>query len=84
MSNSCFREADLTRVKFKNVFLKNADFTGALHVPDKIKEKLVDGKYLDDDRVTAGHKLESSKSIFFSMPSVMEKGEELQIGRAHV
>lgn len=77
LSNSCFREADLTRVKFKNVFLKNADFTGALHVPDKIKEKLVDGKYLDDDRVTAGHKLESSKSIFFSMPSIMEKGEEL-------
>ena len=32
---------------------------------------------MDDDRVTAGHKLESSKNIFFSMPSVMEKGEEL-------
>ena len=77
LSGSSFREADMTRVNFKNVLLKGADFSGALRVPEKIKAKLVDGIYIDDDRVTIGYDLKSSKNIFFSMPSIMEKSEEL-------
>lgn len=77
LSGSSFRNADLTRVCFKNVVLKNADFTGALRIPNKIKEKLVNGLYTEDGLVTVGHDIVSCKKIFFSMPSVMEKSEEL-------
>ena len=77
LTGSSFREADLTRVNFKNVILKDADFTDALNVPLRIKEKLKEGKYQDDAPVTAGHDLGLGKDIFFSMPSVMEKSEEL-------
>lgn len=77
LSYSTFREADLTRVNFKNVLLKGTDFSGALRIPEKIRAKLVDGIYMDDDLVTAGHDMKSGKNIFFSMPSVMEKSEEL-------
>lgn len=77
MSGSSFRESDLTRVKFKNVRLKGADFTGAQNVPIEIEEKLVNGKYLEGDWVTAGHDIASCNNVFFSMPIVMEKREGL-------
>lgn len=77
LSNSSFREADLTRVYFKNVRLKGADFSEAQNIPIKIQEKLVNGVYLEDDWVTAGQEIYKNKNIFFSMPSVMKKNEEL-------
>lgn len=67
----------MTRARFKNVILKDADFTGALPIPKEIKEKLANGRYMGEGLVTTGQDVVSYKNIFFSMPSVMEKSEEL-------
>lgn len=79
-SGASFCQADLTNVCFKNVKLKDADFTGALNVPQGIKDKLVnvEGKtlYPEDDFVSAKHS-SLDKCIFFSMPSKMSKENEL-------
>lgn len=79
-SGATFREADLTNVCFKNVTLKDADFAEAVNVPEAIKKELIekDGKriYPHADPVTAKHS-SLDKSIFFSMPSVMNKENEL-------
>lgn len=77
LSGCSFRNADLTRARFKNVILKDADFTGALPIPKEIKEKLANGRYMGEGLVTTGQDVVSYKNIFFSMPSVMEKSEEL-------
>lgn len=79
-SRAVFREADLSNATFRNVVLKDADFTGAINIPKEIEKHLIQ----DNDRmifplseaITAKHP-KQSKSIFFSMPSVMDKGNEL-------
>lgn len=79
-SGATFRETDLTNVCFKKVILKDADFANAVNIPEDIEKELVekDGKriYPLDDPVTAKHST-LNKSIFFSMPSVMNKENEL-------
>ena len=79
-SGATFREADLTNTCFKNVILKDADFTGAINIPEAIEKELVlsDGKsiYPHEEPVSAKHST-LDKSIFFSMPSVMSKENEL-------
>ena len=80
-SGATFREADLTNTCFKNVILKDADFTGAINIPEAIEKELVlneDGKsiYPHEKPVSAKH-YTLDKSIFFSMPSVMSKENEL-------
>ena len=79
-SGATFREADLTNVCFKNVILKDADFTGAVNIPETIDKELVlsEGKriYPHTEPITAKHST-LDKSIFFSMPSVMSKENEL-------
>ena len=78
--NASFREADLTNVTFKNVVLKNADFTNAINIPDEIKENLVmkDGKLVfDGEQAVFAEGNKSNKTIFFSIPSVMSKDNEL-------
>lgn len=79
-SGATFREADLTNVCFKNVILKDADFAGAVNIPETIDKELVllDGKriYPHAEPVTAKHST-LDKSVFFSMPSVMSKENEL-------
>lgn len=79
-SGATFREADLTNVCFKNVILKDADFAGAVNIPESIDKELVlsDGKriYPHTEPVTAKHST-LDRSIFFSMPSVMSKENEL-------
>ena len=79
-SGATFREADLTNTRFKNVILKDADFTGAINIPEAIEKELVlsDGKsiYPHEEPVSAKHST-LDKSIFFSMPSVMSKENEL-------
>lgn len=80
-SAATFREADLTNTCFKNVTLKDADFTGAINIPEAIEKELVlneDGKsiYPHEKPVSAKH-YTLDKSIFFSMPSVMSKENEL-------
>lgn len=79
-TSATFREADLTNVSFKNVILKDADFTEAINIPETIKKELIDieGKriYPHSQAVSAKH-LSLNKSVFFSMPSVMSKEDEL-------
>ena len=79
-SGATFREADLTNTCFKNVILKDADFTGAINIPEAIEKELVlsDGKsiYPHEEPVSAKHST-LDKFIFFSMPSVMSKENEL-------
>lgn len=71
-----FVGADLTGVNFKNVTLKDADFTGAINIPQAILDKLENGKYSDNKPVTAKHE-SKNKTIFFSMPGKMTKEDEL-------
>lgn len=80
-SGATFREADLTNTCFKDVILKDADFTGAINIPEAIEKELVlneEGKsiYPHEKPVNAKH-YTLDKSIFFSMPSVMSKENEL-------
>ena len=79
-TGASFCQSDLTNVCFKNVILKDADFTGAMNIPQDIEMKLIekDGKriYPDETAVSAKqNKLD--KCVFFSMPSVMNKENEL-------
>ena len=75
-TNANFRGADLTGVSFKKCTLKGADFTDALNVPPAIAESLENGIFTADVEISAKHK-SKDKTIFFSMPGVMSKEEEL-------
>lgn len=75
-TEASFYGADLTGVTFKNVILKNADFTNAENVPQAIQEKLVNGKFVEDGLFSASHE-SKNKTIFFSMPGKMSKEDEL-------
>lgn len=79
-TGATFREADLTNACFKNVVLKDADFAGAVNIPEAIEKELIlsEGKriYPHSEPVNAKHSI-LDKSIFFSMPSVMSKENEL-------
>jgi hypothetical protein len=85
LTGANFCEADLTNARFDNVILKDADFRGAINIPEAIAEKLKpvtdkDGKfhmsYPDSVPVTA-KRTSLEKTIFFSMPSFMSKQDEL-------
>lgn len=79
-SGATFRESDLTNVCFKDVIIKDADFTDAVNIPEAIEKALVyqDGKriYPFENPITVKSSV-LGKSIFFSMPSVMSKEDEL-------
>lgn len=75
-SNADFRGADLTNVSFNNVILTGANFSDAINVPDLIAEKLVNGVYKEVSPVVAKRSY-NSKNIFFSMPGLMSKEDEL-------
>lgn len=79
-SKAIFREADLTNACFKNVILKDADFTGAINIPEDIKKYLVQENgsmiFTLSEPISAKHST-IDKNIFFSMPSVMNKEDEL-------
>ena len=80
-NNASFRGADLAYTTFKNVYLYGADFTNAKNIPPQIEQHLK----TDDsgNRIftsTDSLFVTSAKTdnvIFFSMPSVMTKAEEL-------
>lgn len=74
--NANFVGSDLTNVYFKNVCLYGADFTNAINIPSNIKDKLIDGIYRDSATVTTT-RVEKSNTIFFSMPGIMTKEQEL-------
>lgn len=75
-TNANFRNADLTHTTFKNVTLKGADFNGAYNIPEYIKSKLIDGVFQEEGKVTTANKM-SEKNIFFSMPGIMAKEDEM-------
>ena len=75
-TNANFRGADLTGVLFKNCILTGADFTDAINVPPVIVAALSEGIYTLNEPVTAKHD-STGKTIFFSMPGVMSKEDEL-------
>lgn len=63
-TEASFYGADLTGVTFKNVILKNADFTNAENVPQAIQEKLVNGIFVEDGLFSASHE-SRNKTVFF-------------------
>lgn len=75
--NADFRESDLTHASFKNVLLSGAKFSGAINIPDEI------AKHIDENGVYQGcdpintQRISSRKKVFFSMPGVMCKEDEL-------
>lgn len=77
-SNANFVGADLTKVKFKNVILKGADFSKAINVPVEIQSFLVDNIYSSDEPITTTN-IMTEKLIFFSMPGNMSKEDEMTV-----
>lgn len=76
-TNANMRGADLTGVVFKNCILKGADFTGAINIPDFIKKNLDDNnRFKLDEKINARHETKG-KTIFFSMPGIMSKEDEV-------
>lgn len=75
-TNGDFRGADLTGVSFKDCILKNADFSNAINVPESILKELKDGRFQTEGKISAHHETKG-ESIFFSMPGVMSKEDEL-------
>lgn len=74
--NANFCGADLKNARFKNVRLKGADFTDAVNLPEEISKHLENGKYVDPAPVSVSVKTKD-RYIFFSMPGVMMKNDEL-------
>ena len=76
-TNGNFRGADLNGVVFKNCILEGADFTGARNKPSFIKENLDENnKFKLSGRINAKHDTRG-KTIFFSMPGLLNKEDEL-------
>lgn len=75
-TNANFRGADLSGISFKNCILKGADFTDALNVPPAISQALADGIFQTEGCISAKHESQN-KTIFFSMPGIMSKEDEL-------
>ena len=75
-SNGDFRFADLTGVSFKDCKLKDANFKDAINIPSDISKFLKNDIFTLDGEVSAENK-SNGKTIFFSMPGVMSKNDEL-------
>ena len=71
-----FRGADLTGASFNNCILKGANFTGAMNIPPAILEHLENGIFMAEGKQSGKHE-SNGKAVFFSMPGMMSKEEEL-------
>ena len=76
-----FCGADLAYTTFKNVYLNGADFTNAKNIPEEISQHLQTNEkgrlvFTSTAAITVIPP-KSGKVIFFSMPSVMTKEEEV-------
>lgn len=72
-----FRDSDLTHSAFEDVILDKARFAGAIGLPKEISTKLnKDGVFEGTAPITAKPEA-SNKKVFFSMPGVMSKEDEL-------
>lgn len=76
-----FCGADLAYTSFKNVFLDGADFTNAKNIPQEIMQHLERNDkgqmILHSAEPITARPAKSNNVVFFSMPSVMTKEEEL-------
>ncbi len=76
-SGANFMGADLTNTRFTNVILFKANFKDAVNVPKEIADGLDEnGIYTKEEAVTTQNK-QNAKTIFFSMPGVLSKDEEI-------
>lgn len=76
-SGANFKEADLTGVRFANVVLEGADFTGATNVPPEITGLFMEEKAVVKSTTPVTTALEEPKGkVFFSMPGCLGKREE--------
>lgn len=71
-----FKGANLTGTTFQKCFFKGANFTNAINVPPDIAKHLKDWIFQDDTAIDAMPETNGYK-IFFSMPGLMSKEEEL-------
>lgn len=70
-----FSKADLSNVYFRKVKLKGANFSGAINVPEHLKQKLdAEGKFTEEIYTTPDVE-DKPKRIFFSTPSIMDHKE---------
>lgn len=75
--NANFNGADLTNVSFEDCILEGASFKDAINIPPDISKALdKNGCFTSKGKITAKHE-SKNKSIFFSMPGVMSKEDEL-------
>ena len=76
-TNANFFGADLNGVVFKNCILQGADFSNARNIPSFIKDNLDDdNKFKLSGKISAKHDTKD-KTIFFSMPGLLNKEDEL-------
>ena len=69
--------ADLSGVVIKDCILKGANFTDARNIPFFIEENLDENKRFKlNGKISARHETKG-KSVFFSMPGVMSKEDEI-------
>lgn len=81
LEHANFCGADLAYTSFKNVYLHGSDFTNAKNIPEEIKKHLVTNQkgnsiFESTEAITVIPE-KSNNIVFFSMPSVMTKEEEL-------
>lgn len=76
-TNADMRGADLSGVVIKDCILKGANFTDARNIPFFIEENLDENKRFKlNGKISARHETKG-KSVFFSMPGVMSKEDEI-------
>ena len=77
LSGAMFNGADLSNVYFRDVKLTGADFSETINLPDDLRKKLVNGKYVSDELFTTTLSSIKPKFIFFSSPSVVMNNERM-------
>lgn len=77
-TNADMRGADLTGVVIKDCILKGANFNGARNIPPFIEENIDEKshRFKLSGKISAKHELKG-KTVFFSMPGVMSKEDEV-------
>lgn len=76
-SSATFCGADLTGVRFTDVKLLNANFSGAINVPTEIAAVLNEKGECTSEKLISTSSAKNGKTIFFSMPGNMSKTDEL-------
>lgn len=76
-SKGNFRGADMTGIMIRDCILKDADFTDARNIPAFIEKNLDENnRFKLSGKISARHETKG-KTVFFSMPGMMSKADEL-------